>query len=96
MHCRLRLGGGTLQYDRQQYSTIAENVILRYFLATLLCLLYILSFYTINALKTQKNGRLLYVLLREPRLAPDGVLSERPKKHTLYIICTHKKTHTHF
>ena len=40
---------------------IAEKRILRYFLATLLRLMYILSFYTINALRTQTNGRLLYV-----------------------------------
>ena len=63
VHCRLRLGGGTLQYNTQQYSTIAENAILRYFAGVLLCSVYILSFCTNNALKTQKNGRLLCVLL---------------------------------
>lgn len=63
MRCRLRLGGGIPWYDMQQYSAIAENAILMYLSATLLRFMYILSFYTINALKTQKNGRLLYVLL---------------------------------
>ena len=42
-------------------STISEKRILMYFSATLLRLMYILSFYAINALKTQKNGRLLCV-----------------------------------
>ena len=42
--------------------TIPKYAIIRYFLRGLLRLMYILSFYTINALKTQKNGRLLYIV----------------------------------
>ena len=71
--CRLRLGGGCLRRICNNNPTIVKYAILRYFSDTLLCSVYILSFYTINALKTQKNGRLLYVLLRESRYAPSGV-----------------------
>lgn len=95
VHCRLRLGGGTLQYNTQQYSTIAENAILRYFAGVLLCSVYILSFCTNNALKTQKNGRLLCVLLWGRATCRSCALSERPKVCIMYIICTHAKTHTH-
>lgn len=64
------------------------------FLATLLRLMYILSFLAINALKTQKNGRLLYVLLRESRHVPLRCAFGGRKMWFVYIICTHKK-HTH-
>ena len=94
VRCRLRLGGGTPWYDTQQYSTIAEYAILMRLADTLLCSVYILSFCTINALKTQKNGRLLCVLLRECGLAPSGALSEAEKYRFMHIICTHKNTHT--
>lgn len=58
--------------------------------------MYILSFCSINALKTQKNGRLLCVLLCGPHRMPSGALSEAEKYRFMYIICTHTKAHTHF
>lgn len=57
--------------------------------------MYILSFYTINALKTQKNGRLLYVLFAVHCHVPFRCAFGTAEKHTLYIICTHTKKHTH-
>ena len=68
--CWLRIRGGTSGTLWCNNTIIAEKRILRYFLATLLRLMCILSFYTINALRTQKNGRLLCVLLREFRHVP--------------------------
>ena len=61
--CWLPIRGGRLRHTCNNSLAIVKNAILRYFSDTLLCSVYILSFYTINALKTQKNGRLLYVLL---------------------------------
>ena len=60
--CRwLRIGGGWRTAYRWSKPILPEKRVLRYFSATLHRKMYILSFYTINALKTQKNGRLLYV-----------------------------------
>ena len=67
-----------------------------YFSATLLCSVYILSFYTINALKTQKNGRLLYVLLQYIVTCRLVRFREAEKAYIMHIICIHTKTPTHF
>ena len=88
--------GGYLRCICNNNLAIAKNAILRYFLATLLCSVYILSFYTINALKTQKNGRLLYVLLQYIVTCRPVRFSGGRKTYIVYIICTHTKTHTHF
>lgn len=94
VHRWLRLGGGYSAIRYATIPTIAENVILRYISATLLRSVYILLFCTINALKTQKNGRLLYVLLQYIATCRSGALSEAEKYRFMYIICTQKK-HTH-
>ena len=94
MCCWLRIRGGASGTLWCNNTIIAEKRILRYFLATLLRLIYILSFYTINALRTQKNGRLLYVLLCGRLCTGRSALSAAEKYRLVHIICTLKKTHT--
>ena len=56
--------------------------------------MYILSFYTINALKTQKNGRLLYVLLQYI-VTCRPVRFREAEKHTLCILFAYTQKRPH-
>ena len=89
-------GGGYLRCICNNNLAIAKYAIIRYFSRVLFAFMYILSFKLLNALKTQKNGRLLYVLLQYIVTCRPVRFREAEKIYIMYIICIRKKTYAHF
>lgn len=94
--CWLPIGGGcgVIRYATTILHAQICNfkVLFRHFVALYVYFIIL----DIKRAETPKNGRLLYVLLWRSLSRRSGELSEGRKACTMYIICIHTKTHTHF